>query len=149
MICSTCKINKSPKSFSFRNKTKNIRNKICKSCIGISRKIYKKNNKEKIRQKDQRRADNLKEAVYNYLLTHPCKECGESEPLFLEFDHINPEDKIATIANLVSNKKSLNTILNEITKCQVLCVKCHRLKSAKEGNYFQYQKYVERNSQPL
>ena len=34
-----------------------------------------------------------REYVYQYLLTHPCTNCGESDPAVLEFRHVGEKDK--------------------------------------------------------
>lgn len=37
--------------------------------------------------------NNKRKYIYNYLLTHPCKHCGEDRPVCLEFHHKNPTTK--------------------------------------------------------
>ena len=59
-----------------------------------------------------------------YLLDHPCVDCGESNPIVLEFDHVRGE-KTADISTLKSKGK-LAAIKREIPKCEVRCANCHR-----------------------
>lgn len=70
-----------------------------------------------------------------YLESHPCVDCGESDPVVLEFDHVRGR-KRAEISALVSSSKSLSSLRAqldaEIAKCEVRCANCHRRKTAKD-----------------
>lgn len=71
---------------------------------------------------------------WEYLLAHPCVDCGESDPLVLEFDH--REDKRAQIVDLMRNHAQWSDVLKEIEKCDVRCANCHRRRTAKvRGHY--------------
>ena len=71
-------------------------------------------------------------ALNEYLKTHPCVVCGENDPLVLEFDHLDNKKY-----NVSKMRQSYNweTILKEISKCQVLCANCHKRKTAKQFNW--------------
>lgn len=60
-----------------------------------------------------------------------CARCGATENL--EFDHINRSTKIDHIANLVVNG-TMQELIDEINKCQLLCSSCHRIKSIEFGD---------------
>ena len=45
---------------------------------------------------------------------------------------------------MVTAKISWEKILDEIKKCQVLCVKCHRIKTGRDANWYKYQKYLDK-----
>ena len=62
-----------------------------------------------------------------------CKDCGESNPLVLDFDHVRGK-KIMCISNMVRNSYSIETIQKEIDKCEVRCANCHRLITYKRRN---------------
>ena len=62
-----------------------------------------------------------------YLQQHPCVDCGESDILVLEFDHLR--DKVADIATYANGGRTWPRILREIEKCEVRCANCHRLKT--------------------
>ena len=53
-----------------------------------------------------------------------CVVCGESEPICIDFHHINPEEKEFTIGK--HRSRSREWILTEISKCVCLCANCHR-----------------------
>jgi hypothetical protein len=63
-----------------------------------------------------------------YLLSHPCVDCGETDILLLDFDHINNDKSFNVTANMGGN---LDKIRSEILKCEVRCLICHRVKTAK------------------
>ena len=55
--------------------------------------------------------------IFEYLLQHPCVDCGEKDPVVLEFDHIG-DDKSYEVTCLTS--LSLKRIQEEIAKCEVV-----------------------------
>lgn len=59
-----------------------------------------------------------------------CKKCGEKNKTILEFDHRNAKLKKYGIAELLSSsRKSLDKLIEELDKCDVLCRNCHRLRT--------------------
>lgn len=76
-----------------------------------------------------------RQRLREYLSTHPCVICGEAEIIYLEFDHIDPKTKYRGISDMVSGTAKWESILEEIAKCQVLCVKCHRKKTIENGDF--------------
>ena len=72
--------------------------------------------------------------VLEYLAGHPCS-CGESNPIVLEFHHEDPH-KEAEVGDLIAAGYIWPTVYVEIQKCVVLCVRCHRLKTAEERGYW-------------
>jgi len=69
-----------------------------------------------------------------YLSHHPCVDCGEKDPIVLEFDHVKGNKKNAV--SQLAGKASLATISKEIEKCVVRCANCHRRRHAKERGYY-------------
>ena len=66
--------------------------------------------------------------IINNFKKRPCAHCGCQYELYnMQFDHINPANKLFNISQLKSRK--LNILLAELDKCQVLCALCHRRKS--------------------
>lgn len=86
-------------------------------------------NREKVKQRSklfnkQARARN-KAIVHQYLLSHPCVDCGESDPVVLEFDHVRGT-KNDNISKMISTPVSVRKLMGEIDKCDVRCANCHR-----------------------
>lgn len=76
----------------------------------------------------------LQEAVWQYLSEHPCVDCGESDLVVLQFDHVRGT-KLYDIADLIRNRASHKRMFDEIAKCDVRCANCHLRKTAKEQGW--------------
>lgn len=136
--CTKCNKVFSESEFYWKNKPKGIRATQCKYCQKLYRdKHYQQNREKRIKQSTIRtlkiRAVN-EQNLYQYLLKNPCIDCGEPDPIVLDFDH--RRDKRDGICNMVRNGYSWNTISKEISKCDVRCSNCHRRKTAKERGYY-------------
>lgn len=75
--------------------------------------------------------------ILQYLSTHPCVDCNNTNIIVLEFDHHT--NKSYDISNLVSKGYSIAAIQVEIDKCDVRCANCHRIKTAKERNSYKHR----------
>lgn len=78
--------------------------------------------------------------IIEYLETHPCVQCGETNILCLEFDHIDRKNKSSEVGKLLSQSKEI--LIAEIFKCQVLCSNCHQIKTHQEINSYRWQ-YIQ------
>ena len=135
-ICSRCKQEKPEENFNFKNKLKGLRQYHCKDCSRLYIKSHYNKNKEYYLQKAYRRNQKIRSVIktyiWDYLNNHPCVDCGEKDPIVLEFDHIGV--KIATISEMHRNYTQ-EKVKREIGKCQVRCANCHRRKTAKERGW--------------
>lgn len=62
-----------------------------------------------------------------------CVDCGYKEhAVALDFDHIKGEKKF-TISQ--DTKRSLQSLRDEIAKCEVVCSNCHRVRTKDRGQY--------------
>ena len=59
--------------------------------------------------------------IGNYKREHGCVKCREDDSVCLEFHHLDPSEKETTVAQCKSKRKALQ----EMEKCEVLCLKCH------------------------
>ena len=139
--CNTCKTSKKLSDFNKNSSKKDGLQGHCRDCQKKkSKKFYRENKvsqRKSIKKNQKRRIKEAKDFIYKYLIDHPCKECGENDPVVLEFDHL--KDKKKSVCFLTQNGYSISSIKKEIEKCQVLCANCHRRKTAKE---FEHWKHV-------
>jgi hypothetical protein len=82
-------------------------------------------NKEKYAASCVRRRTKYKEWFFELRSTLKCERCPEDHPAVLDFHHRN-DDKVGSVAEMVSARKPKKEILAEIEKCIVLCSNCHR-----------------------
>jgi hypothetical protein len=73
-------------------------------------------------------------------MTHPCIECGETDPRVLEFHHRDENEKFMDVSQLVGAGYFIATLKAEIDKCDVLCTNCHRKKTMNERGWFRGNK---------
>ena len=62
-------------------------------------------------------------------------DCGEPDPVVLDFDHVS-NAKIANISYLLNSVGSWRRLEAEIEKCEVRCANCHRRKTAKQQHWY-------------
>ena len=79
-----------------------------------------------------REAKKIKSVIF---LGGKCEECGESDHIFLDFHHKIMEEKTLEMSSM--RTKNWKIIKNELSKCQLLCCKCHR---KKHYNYERYER---------
>ena len=112
----------------------------CNKCQrGYNRDDYVKNKAAyiaKARRNNERYQEEIKAWILDYLSTYPCIDCGEKDPVVLEFDHRGNEGKSADISVMKRQKKTLEKIKLEVAKCDVRCANCHRRKTAKKQNWY-------------
>lgn len=73
----------------------------------------------------------------------PCSLCGRKAHTY-HFDHINMFDKGACIPELA--RESLEVVVAEIAKCQLVCIPCHRVITSHEirKGYFKKKKMLKK-----
>jgi len=90
------------------------------------REWYAKNTDSKRRAVAERK-EALQAWLSDYKSTLACQRCGFCHPACIEFHHLNPAEKTATIALMPTQGYSLEKIKAEIAKCVALCANCHRI----------------------
>jgi hypothetical protein len=126
--CTVCGEVKALDEFNNRKRSTDGKASACKLCrrrYDNSRYADSDSRKDQIRRSNARRALENSKFVRNYLTNNPCVDCGEPDPELLEFDHVTGK-KIAGVGRLVHQAMSLEKIKQEIAKCEVRCLHCHR-----------------------
>lgn len=138
--CTICKEEKELCEFNKRSVNKDGYQNICRECSNERSRKYYENNREKhietITKRGKKTLKENRQKVYDYYKTHSCVDCGESNPVVLEFDHRDGVDKKGSISSLIGNGCSWNTIKEEIDKCDVRCANCHRIRTAEQLGWY-------------
>lgn len=99
------------------------------SCADSRQRYHKPGVKEAHARSAAANRERVKLQVVEYLLTHPCVDCGEDDPVVLDFDHVHGK-KLGQVGHMASHAASWAKIEAEIAKCEVRCANCHRRKTA-------------------
>jgi hypothetical protein len=121
--------------FHWRNKKQGIRIARCRKCSSLwSKDHYKKNTQMYVRKAaswNKRQRHEVVRLLIEFFKTHPCVDCGETDPVVLQFDHVRGK-KIDNVGSLIHGKNSWEKIKAEIDKCEERCANCHVRKTAKQ-----------------
>lgn len=136
--CTSCGQVKKLEEFNFKDKKAGILNTRCRECMRTYAKRHYEDNREYYIEKAAYSNEQLTEQhltlIYNYLSTHPCMDCGETDVVCLEFDHVRGK-KFKNITHMIGNF-NWSRIEAEIAKCEIRCANCHRIKTAKQFGYW-------------
>ena len=129
--CYRCGEMKPADDFAWRRKARGQRDSFCRPC----RSAYGKEHYLAHRQRYIDQAAEVKRRLrlerttflLEYFATHRCTDCGEPDPVVLEFDHLR--DKLFDIGQ-APPYRNWQSILDEIAKCDVVCANCHRRRTA-------------------
>jgi hypothetical protein len=122
--------------FAWRRKAYGQRDNYCRPC----RAAYKREHyvahkqryiKEALRHKQALVAERAAYLI-EFFRDHPCVDCGETDPLVLEFDHLKAKN--FNIAKGLRDRK-WQAVLDEIAKCDVVCANCHRRRTALRAGF--------------
>ena len=134
--CGRCNREKPVEEFAWRRKAKGQLDSYCRPCRAAYKQEHYATNRQKYIDAAQRRrrAIVLKRVrcLVEYLRDHPCADCGETDPLVLEFDHLR--DKEFGIGKGLRDREG-RSVLDEMAKCEVVCANCHRRRTARRGGF--------------
>lgn len=129
-VCSKCKIEKEDTDFNWRFKHKNIRQSACKICQSEATKKHYQNNSAIYKKRAKNYRIKVQSRFMEWLSNKECIDCKENDPIVLDCDHIR--DKKFSISKMVRDAMPWDTILDELSKCEIRCANCHRKKTAKQ-----------------
>ena len=137
--CNHCREAKKPSEFNWRYKKLGVRQPTCRECRKKQQNQWYKRNRESHKAKTWdnkvKRRDEARTYILGYLSSHHCIDCGESNTIVLEFDHVRGRKKMA-VAHMAQEGYSLEAIRKEINKCEVRCANCHRIRTHKQKGWF-------------
>ena len=98
----------------------------CRACFREHNARHYRDNSERERARLRRSRDATRAAnrrrVDDYLREHPCVDCGETDIVVLDFDHLRDKDK--NVSEMLHLRWA--RIEAEIWKCEVRCANDHR-----------------------
>ena len=92
--------------------------------------------REDLYRAQKRHRVKVRQKLFEFLSKNKCKDCGERDPIVLDFDHINPDKKFKSISQMLSGHYSWESVVAEIGKCEIRCANCHRRRSHYQFGYF-------------
>jgi hypothetical protein len=136
-VCGRCRKEKPLDEFAWRREARGQRDNYCRPCrAAYKQEHYLANRQRYIDAAAARKERVVAERVVlivKYLREHPCVDCGETDPIVLEFDHVSG-DKEFSIGGKWRDR-AWRSILDEIAKCDVVCANCHRRRTARRGGF--------------
>lgn len=133
ITCARCSVEYPKTSKFFRTNTKSGNFcSPCKPCMASTKKAWRLSNLEKATAiRKARRFINKAESlqVLAGLKAKPCTDCGQSfESVCMDFDHVKA-DKSYNITDMVMSGRTIQSILLEASKCELICANCHRTRT--------------------
>lgn len=136
-VCNSCKNSKLLSEFGNNKSSTDGKQGYCKSCSSEKdRRHYQTSQSRKlnIRSDQAARVDRARQFIWEYFSSHSCVDCGNTNPVVLEFDHLS--DKIKNVSTMISHGNSIDLLQSEIAKCEVRCANCHKIKTARQFGWW-------------
>jgi hypothetical protein len=96
--------------------------------------VYRVANPEKYKQAQKKYKQKIDDFVKS-IKKSPCVDCGGSFPReCMDFDHVPGRgEKSFNISRATADGVSIKKIMTEISKCDLVCANCHRIRTASRG----------------
>jgi hypothetical protein len=138
--CDRCRDLKPVSEFNLRRKgARRQRDNYCRTCRAEYLREHYARHKDRYVAEAVRRKKELAIERAGYLIAffraRPCADCGEDDPLVLEFDHL--ADKTFNITKGIT-AHSWQAVRDEIAKCDVVCANCHRRRTASRAGSIRF-----------
>jgi hypothetical protein len=134
--CGRCGDEKQLVEFAWRRKHKGQRDNYCRPCrAAYHREHYLKNRQryiEKAAKRTQKAVEERTRLLLEYFAENPCADCGEADPVVLEFDHLGKKN--FGVSYGIRNY-NWQRVLDEMASCEVVCANCHRRRTARRGGF--------------
>ena len=138
LTCYMCGETKPEADFAFDDMAKGTRQRHCRKCQAAYRRAHYLANRDTYIRREVARIKRYRlenrPLMLAYLRGHPCVDCGESDPVMLEFDHRDPSLKKGYVSVMAAHKP-WRLVLVEIAKCDVRCANCHQRRTAGQFNW--------------
>lgn len=130
-VCSRCKSPKPLADFAKRSQSKDGLSYWCRQCFSeYEAERYAAEPAERDRKSANKKQRKLRNQIKlkEILQSSACMDCGTTDWRVLEFDHRDPELKSFNISGVPYT--SWEALEAEISKCDIVCANCHRIRTA-------------------
>ena len=146
ITCKACGIEKDENQFFFHARKGRSKSVVpygkCKSCHRIQTEDYRKSHLPSLNSAARdlhktKRATNRE--IINARKNVPCADCGiKYPPHVMDFDHIVPRngDRKRIIPLMANSRCTMEKLIEEMDKCEVVCANCHRERTWSRKNAF-------------
>lgn len=136
-MCTACTKTKPLDDFHRMSRSSDGHKFKCKACMKIESKEKYASRSEARKLLDQQQAlarVARRRALIEPRLVEGCVDCGEDDPIVLEFDHVRgvKEENISRLLRSGSEER----LRAELEKCDVVCANCHRKRTSVQFNWF-------------
>lgn len=133
--CSKCLQNKS--IFEFYQRKTGLRKgefyekcKICMKSRGVKYYLQNHDRQLMLANKRRKKAYFLKRDFIVKTKDKPCADCGKKYPFYvMDFDHRDYHIKTREVSYMFTRNWSLDKIMVEVDKCDIVCANCHRIRT--------------------
>lgn len=158
--CSTCGHSEPQAVFLWKkSRGKLVQRSQCQACVRIELsnyyaknasyfEAYRKSPEARTRVKAcTLRVRHERYARIEQIKSNPCTDCGGTFPSYvMDFDHRDPSQKVRDVSSLVKRSVSWDSVLEEISKCDLVCVRCHRKRTYKGDCSYRTRTYNRNRS---
>ena len=134
--CVTCHLIRPLSDFNARRAARDGLQARCRACSAEWYQRNKDRHKANVLVRNQRVRREYRQRISEYLLGHPCVDCGEADVRVLDFDHEDPSQKRHEVVRLAGTGIAWERVEAEIAKCSVRCANCHRRRTAEMFGYW-------------
>lgn len=96
---------------------------------GARRRAWVRSRTARVREENRAR-------MMAFLSQQSCADCGERDPVVLEFDHRDGAEKTRDVCLLVGGGYSWERVVAEMVKCDIVCANCHRRRTAARATHY-------------
>ena len=132
--CFTCQTTKPASAFNVKKRAKDGLQSDCKECSNRRARGYYEANPGAYLERNRETRRQNRENYYAWLAQRACIDCGETDPIVLDCDHVRGA-KLDNVTTMVADGRAWKLIEEELAKCDVRCSNCHRKKTARERGY--------------
>ena len=104
-------------------------------------KEYQRKHHQRTKKKKRKQQNQLKDKRQHLVLEEmqrrggKCAKCGFSDIRALDWHHLDPNEKVNSISEMVRDRVSMDKLQAELDKCELICANCHRIEEQRLGNW--------------